>query len=120
LELKWNKDPTIAPPKMDITNLVTSFVYLELEVTRTISFPPLDDGHGIGGFSLERGFEQTLNGTENNETWRKKNHGKCYVVQIVYLEIMEITMGRIGIGEEEIADTFSLTHWRKKRHVHWK
>jgi len=89
-------------------------------VTKTISFPPLDDGHGIGGFSFERGFEQTLNGTENNETWCKKNHGKCYVVQLVYLERMEITMGRLKIGEEEISDIFSLTHWRKKRRVHWK
>jgi hypothetical protein len=25
---------------------------------------------------------------------------KCYVVQVVYLEMLEKTMGRLGIGEE--------------------
>jgi hypothetical protein len=64
-----------------------------------ISFPPSDDGHGIGGSSLERGCEQTLDGIENSETWCKKNQGECYVVQIVYLEMMETTMGRLGIKE---------------------
>jgi hypothetical protein len=58
---------------MNITNLVTSFVYPKLEVTKTISFPPSDDGHGIGGFSPEIGCEQTLDGIENNEIWCRKN-----------------------------------------------
>ncbi len=35
---------------------------------------------------------------------RMVKHGggktKCYVVQVVYLEMLEKTMGRLGIGEE--------------------
>jgi hypothetical protein len=53
-KLKWNKDPDTAPLKMDITNLITSFIHSKLGVTKMVSFPPLDDGCGIGGFSLER------------------------------------------------------------------
>jgi len=37
------------------------------------SLPPLDDGLGMDGLSLNQGCEKTLNGMENNKTWCKKN-----------------------------------------------
>jgi hypothetical protein len=116
LKLKQNKDLLIAPPKMDITNLVTSFVYPKLEVTKMVSFPPSNDGRGIGGSSPKRGCEQTIDGKENSETWCGKNQVGCYVVQVVYLEMLETTMERLGIQKNN-NDTFSLAHWR---YVHRK
>jgi hypothetical protein len=83
-------------------------------MTSTIPFPPLDDGFGIDGFSIE-----TLNGTKNIETWCKKNQARCYVVQVVYLETMETTMGRMGIGEEKSLIVFP-SHIGTKRDVYTK
>jgi hypothetical protein len=37
-KLECNKDPSITPPKMDITNLITFFVYPESEVIKTNPF----------------------------------------------------------------------------------
>ncbi len=100
LELEWNKDSVVAPSKINITNLVPSFIYLE--VIEMVSFPPSNDGHGIGSSSHERRNEQTLYGTMNSETWCEKKQGRCYVLQVVYLIMLETTMRRLGIGEEKL------------------
>jgi len=65
-------------------------------VIGTVIFPSLDDGLGINGFSIK-----TRNGTKNTEIWCRKNQVVCYVLQVVYLETLETTMGRMGIGEEK-------------------
>jgi hypothetical protein len=70
MESKWSKDPVVTPPKIDITNPITSFVYSKLK--ETVSFPSSNDGGGIGGFSPKRECEQTQDGTKNNETWCRK------------------------------------------------
>lgn len=107
-EPKLSKDLVTTPPQPNIKNSITFFVYLEPKVTDTVPFPPLDDGLGINGFSIE-----TLNGMENIETWCEKIQTRCYVVQVVYLETMETTMGRMGIGEEKSMIIFP-SHIRTK------
>jgi hypothetical protein len=42
--LELNKDSVIAPPKLDIKNLVTYFIDLESRLLGTIPFPPSNDG----------------------------------------------------------------------------
>ncbi len=74
-----------------------------------VSFPPSNDGRGIGGSSPERKCEQTLDGTENSETWCGKNQAKCYMVQVVYLEMLETTLEILGI-KKKFNDTFSFAH----------
>jgi hypothetical protein len=49
-------------------------MYLELEVTNP---------------SLEKRCKQIVNETENNETWWGKNQARCYMVQVMYLEMLE-------------------------------
>jgi hypothetical protein len=39
---------------------------------------------------------------QNNETWWAKNQARCYVAQVVYLEMLEKTMEKLGIGEEKL------------------
>jgi hypothetical protein len=82
---KRSEDPIT--PKMNITNLVTSFMYLKLEVTNP---------------SLEKKCKEIVNGTKNSETWWGKNQARCHVVQVVYLEMLEKTMERLGIEEEKL------------------
>lgn len=82
---------------MDIINPITSFVYPKPEMIEMVSFPPSNDGRGISGSSPEKKCEQTLDGTEDNETWCGKNQARCYVVQVVYLEMLETTMERLVI-----------------------
>jgi hypothetical protein len=36
---KRNKDLVVAPPKTNITKIVTSFIYPKLKVKETVSFP---------------------------------------------------------------------------------
>jgi hypothetical protein len=55
-QLKRSED--LITPKTNITNLITYFVYLELEVTNP---------------SLKKRCKQTSNGTKNGETWWGKN-----------------------------------------------
>jgi hypothetical protein len=115
LELGWNKDSVVAPSKINITNLVPSFIYLE--VTEMVSFLPSNDGHGISNSSRERRNEQTLYGTVNSETWCGKKQGTCYVLQVVYLKTLETTMRRLGIGEEKLMIITPL-HIGRKRDVY--
>jgi hypothetical protein len=84
-EPKLSKHLVTTPAQPDIKNTVTIFVYFEPKVTGLVPFAPSNDGLGIDGFSIE-----TLNGRKNIETWCGKNQAKCYVVQVVYLEKMEI------------------------------
>ncbi len=34
------------------------------------------------------------------ETWCEKNQAMCYVVQVVYLEMLGTIVGKLGIGEK--------------------
>ncbi len=36
---------------------------------------------------------------DNNEEWCEKNQARCYVVQALYLEKFEMTMGKMEIEE---------------------
>ncbi len=78
----------------------------------TVIFPSSDDGLGIDGFSIE-----TQNGTKNTEIWCRKNQVGCYVLQVVYLETLETTMGRMGIGEEK-SMIFSTSHIGTKQDMY--
>jgi PAB1-binding protein PBP1 len=56
----------------------------------------------MDGLSPEQGCEKTLNGMENSETWCGKTKTRCYVVQAMYLEKLEMTMGKMEIGKRKL------------------
>jgi hypothetical protein len=54
---------------------------------------------------------------EKNETWCGKNQTRCYVVQVVYLERLETTMGKMEIGEGKLMIVSPL-HLKEKQDVY--
>jgi hypothetical protein len=82
-----NRDLITTSPKPNMKDLVTYFIDPKPKLLGTFPFPPSDDG-----LSSEQGCEKTLNGMESSETWCGKNQTWCYVVQVVYLEKLEMTM----------------------------
>jgi len=85
--LKLERSEDLVILKMNITNPVTSFMYPKLKVTNP---------------SFEKICEQTADGTEDNETWWGKNQAKCYVVQVMYLETLQKTMGILRIEPKKL------------------
>ncbi len=107
-----NKDPITTSPKPNMKDLVTYFIDPKLKLLGTFPFPPLDDG-----LSPEQGCEKTFNGMENSETWCGKNQTRCYVVQVVYLEKLEMTMWKMEIRKGKLV-IVSPSHLEEKRHVY--
>jgi len=54
---------------------------------------------------------------ENNEKWCEKNQARCYVLRVVYLEKLEMTMGRMEIEEGKLVIIFP-SHLRGKQDVY--